>query len=586
MSLHPHLIAPVPEETARVARAAFPKGHPYLTFREALGTIFQDEDLASLYAHTGQPGFTPWRLALVTILQFRENLADRQAAEAVRARIDWKYLLGLELTDPGFDFSVLSEFRDRLLAGSAEALLLDKLLERCRARGLLTARGQQRTDSTHVLAAIRVMNRLELVAETLRAALNALATVAPDGLQGLAPLVWYERYGKRIEDTRLPQGQAKRDAYAQTVGEDGFHLLDALDAPETPEGLRALPIIATLRQTWQRHYERFMDEGTPAGQPAVSRVRFKANCDLPPAAEGIESPYDPETRYRQKCDTQWTGYMVHVSETCELIAPHLLTQVYTTTAAVHEAQCTASIHAALDEKALAPREHFVDAAYISADLLVASRDDHDITLRGPTRPIQGWQAHTDGAYDLSQFTVDWEQRQARCPQGKVSTVWREYVDREGQPYTLVRFSLQDCGPCPARPLCFRTTETGRRLHLPSQERSEALQAARAWYASEEGRQRYQCRAGVEGTLSQGVRAFGLRQTRYRGLQKTHLQHVAIAAAINIDRIVAWLDARPRATTRTSRFAALAPACALPAGSPPEQTSADLPGPVTASKNKR
>ena len=120
-------------------------------------------------------------------MQFRENLADRQAAEAVRARIDWKYLLGLELTDPGFDFSVLSEFRDRLLAGNAEELLFDKLLERCRTMGLVKARGQQRTDSTHVLAAIRVINRLELVAETLRAALNELATVAPDWLQAWRP---------------------------------------------------------------------------------------------------------------------------------------------------------------------------------------------------------------------------------------------------------------------------------------------------------------------------------------------------------------------------------------------------------------
>src|SRR4029453_12752673 len=274
MSLHPHLIAPVPEETARVARAAFPKGHPYLTFREALGTIFQDEDFASLYAPTGQPGFTPWRLALVTIMQLRENLADRQAAEAVRARIDWKYLLGLDLTDPGFDFSVLSEFRDRLLAGSAEMLLLDKLLERCRTMGLLKARGQQRTDSTHVPAAIRVMNRLELVAEPLRATLNALATVAPAWLQVMAPLEWYERYGKRIEDTRLPQGQVNRDAYAQTVGEDGFALLDALEASEVPAGVRELASVAALRHTWQRHYER-LPEASP-GEPAPARrVRFR-----------------------------------------------------------------------------------------------------------------------------------------------------------------------------------------------------------------------------------------------------------------------------------------------------------------------
>jgi transposase len=567
MSLHPQPIAPVPEQTVRVAAAAFPKGNPYLTLRDQLGTIFQAEDFATLFPAWGYPGLPPWRLALVTLRQFRERLSDRQAAEAVRARIDWKYLLGLELTDPGFDFSVLSEFRDRLLAGEAEALLLDKLLARCRSLGWLTARGQQRTDSTHVLAAIRAMNRLELVAETLRAALNALATVAPAWLQGLAPLAWYERYGKRIEDTRLPQGKASRDAYAQMVGEDGFALLEALEAAETPESLRTLPVIATLRQTWQRHYERATGQG-PAHSPSpLSHVRFKRNQELPPAAEAIESPYDPEARYRQKCGTQWTGYMVHVSETCEPTTPHLLTQVHTTTAAVYEAQCTAPIHEALSEKDLAPREHFVDGAYISAALLATSRDDHGITLRGPTRPVQGWQAQTDGAYDLSQFTVDWAQRQAHCPQGKVSTVWRDYVDREGQPYTIVRFGLQDCRLCPARPLCSRTQETGRSLHLPSQERFEALQAARAWYASEEGRQRYQRRAGVEGTLSQGVRAFGLRRTRFRGLAKTHLQHVAIAAAINIDRIVAWLNERPRAKTRTSRFAALAPVHDLSSGTP-------------------
>jgi transposase len=516
MSLRLQPMGSIPEQTARVAQAAFPKGHPYLMLRDQLGTIFQDEDFAALFPAWGYPGLPPWRLALVTILQFRENLADRQAAEAVRARIDWKYLLSLELTDPGFDFSVLSEFRDRLLAGSAETLLLDKLLERCRTLGLLKARGQPRTDSTHVLAAIRVMNRLALVAETLRAALNDLATVAPAWLQALAPLAWYERYGKRIEDTRLPQGQARRDAYAQMVGEDGFALLDALEAAETPAHLRALPVITTLRQTWQRHYERATDQG-PAHNPSpLSRVRFKRNQELPPAAEAIESPYDPEARYRQKCDTQWTGYMVHVSETCEPTAPHLLTQVHTTTAAVYEAQCTTPIHQALHAKDLAPQEHFVDGAYISADVLVASQEEHGITLRGPTRPIQGWQAQTDGAYDLSQFTVDWEQRQARCPQGKVSTVWREYSDRGGQPYTIVRFGLQDCRPCPARSLCSRTQKTGRSLHLPSQERFDALQAARVWYATEEGRQRYQRRAGIEGTLSQGVRAFGLRRTRFRG----------------------------------------------------------------------
>jgi transposase len=562
MSLHPHVVAPVPEDTARVAHAAFPKGHPYLTFRDALGTIFQDEDFTALFPAWGHPGLPPWRLALVTILQFRENLADRQAAEAVRARIDWKYLLSLDLTDPGFDFSVLSAFRDRLLAGSAEELLLDKLLERCRALGLLTARGQQRTDSTHVLAAVRVLNRLELVAETLRAALNALATVAPAWLQAMSPLAWYERYSRRIEESRLPKAQAAREAYAHTVGEDGFVLLDALDAPDLPEGLRQLPSIAALRQTWQRHYERTPYAPASPGASPTYRVHFKASRDLPPAAEGIESPYDVEARYRHKRDTQWTGYMVHVSETCEPTTPHLLTHVHTTPATVHEAQCTEPIQQALVDKDVPPGEHLVDAAYISSELLVHSRDDHGIALRGPTRPSQGWQTQVEGAYTLEQFAVDWDQQQVRCPQGHLSVAWWEHGGGQGSRPIIVEFDKHTCEMCPVRPSCTRAKHTGRRLRLPPQDQYETLQAAQTWSASEEGQPLYKRRAGVEGTLSQGVRAFGLRRTRYWGVAKTHLQHVAIAAAINIDRIVAWLTERPRAQTRTSRFAALAPAGAI------------------------
>jgi len=558
MSLRPQPIGPIPEQTARVAHAAFPKGHPYLTLRDHLGTIFQDADFAALFPAWGYPGLPPWRLALVTIMQFREHLADRQAAEAVRARIDWKYLLGLELSDPGFDFSVLSEFRDRLLAGGAEDLLLDTLLERGRALGWLPTRGQQRTDSTHVLAAIRVLNRVELVAETLRAALNAVATVAPTWLQGIAPLAWYERYGKRIEQMRLPQEPAPREAYVQTVGEDGYALLDALEGADVPAGLRELPRIATLRQTWHHHYERLTIQTTSAGHPVASRVRFKTKQELPQAAEEIQSPYDPDARYRHKRETSWVGYMVHVSETCEPTAPHLLTHVHTTTAAVHEAMCTADIHQALVDKELAPGEHWVDAAYIDAELLVRSQADHGITLRGPARPNPTWQTKVAGAYTVADFRIDWAHQQVQCPQGKTSASWTERTDHTGAACIQVRFSQHDCGACQARPLCTQATQAARSLKLQLQAQFEALHATRAWYASEDGQQRYKRRAGIEGTLSQGVRSFGLRCARYRGLAKTHLQHVAIAAAMNIDRIVAWLDERPRARTRTSRFAALAP----------------------------
>src|SRR2546429_3350026 len=150
MTLHDQAIGSVPEEAIRVARAAFRKGKLYLRIRDELGTLYEDPCFATLFPNVGQPALAPWRLALVCLFQFAEGLSDRQAADAVRSRIDWKYVLGLELTDPGFDHSVLSEFRTRLVTGEAEALLLEALLTLAQAQGLLKTRGRQRTGSTHV----------------------------------------------------------------------------------------------------------------------------------------------------------------------------------------------------------------------------------------------------------------------------------------------------------------------------------------------------------------------------------------------------------------------------------------------------
>src|ERR671933_284608 len=151
-----------------------------MTMRDTLEAIFEDEDFAHLFPRRGQPAMAPWRLALVTIMQFAEGLSDRQAADAVRARIDWKYALSLELDDAGFDASVLSEFRSRLLEGGSERLLFDHLLQRFRGMGLLKERGKQRTDSTRILAVVRGLNRPELVGESMRHTLDVLATIVPE----------------------------------------------------------------------------------------------------------------------------------------------------------------------------------------------------------------------------------------------------------------------------------------------------------------------------------------------------------------------------------------------------------------------
>ena len=224
MTLPPPNDFSIPEETARIAHAAYPKGNRYLKLRDALGTIYQDHSFAHLFPHDGRLAEAPWRLALITVLQFLEELPDRQAADAVRGRIDWKYLLGLSLDDSGFDFSVLSDFRARLVQGEAEQLLLDTLLELCKEQGWLKERGRQRTDSTHILAKVRAINRLMCVGETMRFALNSLAIVAGDWLLEHSHEEWPYRYGHRIEEKPFPKDQASRLAVAETIGRDGWGL--------------------------------------------------------------------------------------------------------------------------------------------------------------------------------------------------------------------------------------------------------------------------------------------------------------------------------------------------------------------------
>ena len=560
MSLRPQPLSPVPENTARVARAAFRRGNPYLLLRDRLGSVFADADFADLYPRRGQPAYAPWRLALVTLMQFREGLSDRQAADAVRGRIDWKYLLALDLDDAGFDFSVLCEFRARLLAHAAAGRLLDRLLDAAREDGLLKARGRSRTDSTHVLAAVRSLNRLELLGETLRAALNAIAAAAPDWLRSIAPAEWHERYDQRIEDTRLPSTPAKREAYAAQVGADGFDLLGALDGAETPEDVRELPAIGVLRRVWARHFERVEPGSTDGGASGSSDgsaglVRLRPAQGRGPG-DRIESPYDSEARFRAKSGTSWTGYMVHVTETCDAEAPRLIVHAEATPANVHEAMRIDAIHDALAAKGLAPSEHLADAGYVSGRRIVAARERHGIDLIGPARADGGWQAREEGAFQAADFAVDWERRRARCPEGHTSTTWGGYTDKaSGQRYVRVGFSSADCRACPSRPRC--TKGPNRRLGLLPQPEHEAVAAARARLQTKAGRDLYGQRRGVEGTISQGVRAFGLRRARYRGLAKTSLQGVVTAAAVDLDRLAAWLAGRPLAPTRTSRFAALA-----------------------------
>jgi transposase len=547
MTLHARDWFPVPEDTARVARRVYRKGNVYMTVREELGFWYKDSDYASLFvADRGRPAESPGRLNLVLIVQFAEGLTDRQVAEEVRGRIDLKYLLGLPLDDPGFDFSVLSEYRARLIAGGMEARLLEDMLSHFREQGMLKARGRQRTDSTHVLAAIRHMNRLERVGETLRAALNALATVNPEWLLTQITSDWFDRYGPRFEQYRLPKQKAEQETLAVEIGADGYQLLTAIYDATTPNWLRTVPAVETLRQVWVQQYYL---EG--------ERVFWRTGKNSPPSSQTIQSPYEVEARNRTKRDLNWTGYAVHLTETCDPDRPNLITDVQTTPATHSDVTMTAVIHDSLAKKDLLPKEHYVDTGYMDADLLLTSREQHGVDLCGPVLPDTSWQARSGQGFDLSCFAIDWEAKHVTCPEGQVSQSWQLRHNAEGKEIIVARFDLDTCQACAHRTQCTKAKTQGRVLTFRPQAQYTALQMARKRQETLEFKEQYKRRAGIEGTVSQETRSFDLRRSRYIGLAKTHLQHVLVAGAMNLTRAVSWHTDNPRAKTRQSRFAALA-----------------------------
>ena len=371
--------------------------------------------------------------------------------------------------------------------------------------------------------------------------------MTPEWLRGIAQPVWFERYAHRVEDYRLPKSQEKREALALAIGADGFLLLDALDDASAPAVAREVPMVETLRKVWRIHYGR--DEG---------RLRWKEAKELPATAERVQSPYDPDAHYSSKRGFAWVGYKVHVTEVCDQDSAHLITHVETCLAMQPDMTNTAGIHGRLAAKGLLPAEHFVDSAYVDAGLLIESQRDHGISLEGPVRGVRNQYARAQG-YEQRHFTIDWDRERATCPQGKTSVMWRTGRDKDGVPRIGAVFSRTDCGSCAVRQACTPAKDARRVIYFHPRPEYEALNAARERMNDPAWRERYRVRAGVEGTVSQGVRAFGMRRSRYIGLAKAGLQQACAAAAMNALRAVQWLAGVLHAKTRVTRFAALAQA---------------------------
>ncbi|MEV0734329.1 transposase [Polymorphospora sp. NPDC050346] len=467
-------------ETVRVAWAANPKGTPAMLMRDRLRDLFVDDDFVDWFPVDGRRGVSPARLALVSVLQYAENLSDRQAARAVACRIDWKYALGMELTEPGFDHSVLSEFRDRLAEGDRADRLLAVMVDRLAEAGLVRARGRQRTDSTHVLAAVRRLSRVELVAEALRAALEALAKLDEVWLAGVMPSEWAQRYGRSVRHERQPTGTVAVRQYVEQVGADGIALLRAVYGRMAPAGGPGVAAVEVLRQVWVQQYwydesgqlrwreakmsrARKSREGTTRRRSSTMAADGEAEpARVPWSSAEVVSPYDPQARFSHKPGkVEWVGYKDHQTETCDQERPNLIVHVVTTPAPEQDVGVVDAIHSALVGQRLAPAEHLLDSGYVTPETVHRASTAHGITIVGPVR--QDHRAVERPGFAKEDFHVDWRAETVTCPQGTISPQWKPTV-ADGKPRLSVLFRRGDCRACTVRQQCTGNVD-GKGRHL-------------------------------------------------------------------------------------------------------------------------
>jgi len=525
MSLQWMLSRTVPADTYALGQILFPATNLYRQIGDRFDDLFPLEVIFTLlYEATGRGAIPPLLMSLVTVFQAWEKVPDRLAAECVVSRIDWKYALHLPLTYLGFHFTDLTAFRARLTSRGEERLVFDQVLSKLKDAGLVKKGGKARTDSTHILAVVEHLGRMELVTESIRVALQAVSVLVPAWVEQRIPSPFRDVYGERQAEYGLSDNQVQQKLIQ--AGRDGLWFLAQWDraVPVAPDQVPSA--VETLRTVLAQQF--------PGGDPQSPAPKRPSGRDV------IESPHEPEARRGTKRSISWTGYKAQVTETCDAERPHLITDMDVTNALANDSPELPKIQERLQRQDTTPEEHHVDAGYMSGENLVTSAQK-GITLMG--KPL----ADTQGpkGFQQADFQIDETAHQARCPAGQTSTYWHEDpAPANGDAPIDIRFDGATCQQCPFYGQC-TSSPRGRSLHLHPYRK--ALTERRLEAQMEAFLIKIRVRAGVEGTISQLVRGTGTRCARYRGQVKVRLQAFFAAVAINLKRVVSWWVApRPQA----------------------------------------
>lgn len=512
MTMRSRDLCQMPPDTAAVGQKLLRESNRYRIIGDHLADLLQDEQFAEMYEATGRQAISPSLLGLVTLFQFLENVPDREAAEMVVVRLDWKYALHLSVAYPGFDFSCLCYFRQRVLAHQQEALLFETILAKVKALGFIKKRGKQRTDALAVIGAVRMLSHLETVTETLRVTVRALEHGDLAWVEREVPASFREQYARSRPDYRLTG--AERQVALEQAGRDGCWLLERLDAA-APHAVRALEAVTTFRTVWGQRYERV------AGKVTVRTTMV--DC-----TERIVTPHDPGVRAGEKRGKTWHGEKVHITETAEPDGPAFITDVTTANASSGDGEALPEIREHLSARDLPPAEQYVDSGYVSGKQMAESREA-GIDLVGP--PLADT---SPNGFKIADFGLDRAAKVAICPAGQRSVKWSARTERDGSAAVNIQFAAATCVGCALRAWC-TTGQCGRSVHVS--EHYEVLAARRVEAQTAAFWEKMRARPAIEATLSELVRRHGLRRHRYRGDAKRHFENLLKAAACNLKRLV-------------------------------------------------
>jgi len=518
MSLKPKPPRPMPDDVGRLGDKLIAPESPYRLVGERLYIKYRDADYVDLYSPEGKPGLSPVDLSFVTAFQFLEGLSDRAVADAVRLRLDFKFALHLPLDHPGFHYSVLSEFRDRVIGHQAEERVFNSTLQDLDALGLLKRRGRQRTDSLAIVTRVRDLNRLELVVETVRLALRVLLVADPDWTRATVPPEWEVVYGERCMAVQMTEAQ-RRDLEAR-VGSDGQWLLTRVQAETTPGQLRELPEVQVLATVWAQQFE-VVDE----------KLGFRTPGHYDGRAQ-IQSPHDPDARWSRKGEQEWVGDKLQVTETDDEDLPHLITDIAVTSSVETDYEALPAIQERLEGRDLLPGRQITDGGYMGAENLVTS-SERGIELFGPVQRDSSRQARQPGGLTSACFRLNRETGTVTCPAGQTTRLWVKADQR-----VVGRFIKKVCVQCEWYTHCC-TGPRGRTVSFGPHH--EILEAARARQKTEAFKTEYrQHRGGVEGCLSSLVRGQRMRVARYTRRAKRHLHALFAGVGVNLRRAARWL----------------------------------------------